>query len=303
MLTFDSGAVTGLGRLWGVEREFPRVMAECEQNKRSGSGILARLDEAALLGLRAWDFGCRSLLTEYGMAFLLKAMLPHPVRTARGLLDYRRFVARRPDLLPMCFDHVAVPAQEALDATLPDPSTPLLLGLGFCLKPYDPANPSASCPSGRANHDCRFLETGEAAEVCSRCLLRETALRTPGPNACIYVMTSAIDMARDILLPQVRENRFPLSVLLLCPYSVQAMIPALFICRMRTCLIAYSEGSCGDYRAWRRADKGIKDERTMLSNTSRARLFGLLEQRGPPPAAPARFERRGGIYAQVGQRG
>jgi hypothetical protein len=91
-------------------------------------------------------------------------------------------------------------------------------------------------------------------------------------------MTSAKDIALDFMLPQVQRRAFPSAVLLLCPYSVQAIVPPLFLCGVDTLLLSYATGSCADYGRWLEADRGIKMERTTLSGEAEGKLLGVLEK-------------------------
>jgi len=89
-------------------------------------------------------------------------------------------------------------------------------------------------------------------------------------------MTSAKDIARDFMFPQISHGLFPAALLILCPYSVQAIILPLLICGVEMVLLSYAGGSCADYGQWLKADRGIKEERTTIDAESRGRLFGFL---------------------------
>jgi hypothetical protein len=115
-------------------------------------------------------------------------------------------------------------------------------------------------------------------------------------------MTSAKDIARDFMLPQINSGLFPAAVLILCPYSVQAIILPLLICGAEICLFSYASGSCSDYEQWLRADRGDKDERTTIDEESRGQLLSLLERledknvSGTRCGRDRRFRRRGNIF-------
>jgi hypothetical protein len=109
-------------------------------------------------------------------------------------------------------------------------------------------------------------------------------------------MTSAKDIAIDILLPQINKGFFPTAMLLLCPYSVQAILPSLFICGIDAYLLAYESGYCKDYKEWRLADLGTKEDMTKLNRESSENLFDLLGQTGIPKTSPQSFRRDGNIF-------
>lgn len=264
--------------------------------------LLRRLDAAGFGGVRIWEFGFRSLLRSYAWLFLRKAVLAHPAKAVRGLRRYRRFVLSRADKTPGSMSFLAVPDEEAFRRRVFLREARPLVGLGFCLKPCDPGDPTASCPSGRANHECLFLERGEPAQVCAGCAIHHLGRCCLAAGCPVYIMTSARDIARDFMLPQVRRGAFPSAILLLCPYSVQAIILPLFICGVDSLLLEYATGSCADYGQWLRADRGFKKERTTLSPESEKRLLGWLEKletaewKGGPKREGRRFIRGGNIF-------
>jgi hypothetical protein len=113
-------------------------------------------------------------------------------------------------------------------------------------------------------------------------------------------MTSAIDIARDLLLPNYRSfySRYLLSV---CPYSIPPLTLAMSICGLRGLVFAFSRGDCLDYTSWLNADKGTKSEQTFLSSPTRKKLFDLLntnhgEQESIADLSQYHIEKRGNLY-------
>jgi hypothetical protein len=115
-------------------------------------------------------------------------------------------------------------------------------------------------------------------------------------------MTSAKDIARDFMLPQISRGMFPAAVLILCPYSVQAIVLPLLMCGVEMLLLSYAGGACADYEQWLKADRGIKDERTTIDGESKRRLLDLLGQIEPEEGNGIqsrryrRFRRAGNIF-------
>ncbi|MBC7262394.1 MAG: hypothetical protein H5T63_10315 [Chloroflexi bacterium] len=91
------------------------------------------------------------------------------------------------------------------------------------------------------------------------------------------VLTSALDIAHDILFPALEERRFTHILFAICPYSVEPMSLALLICGLEGYLFHYQSGSCANYQQWLRADRGDKPERTVLSLLDLAHLLCVLE--------------------------
>jgi len=258
--------------------------------------ILSLLDQRRLLGFQVWDFGFHSFFKEYAWFFFFRAMLRYPAKTVLGLLRYRKFIGRNLNLFTAYERELAIPSAAGFSEVLKRSEKKPLMGLGFCLKPSDPNHPSLSCPSGRSNHDCLFLKTGKTLAMCTRCAIREIASKSLETGCPVYVMTSARDIADDFLIPQIDRGEFSSAILLLCPYSVQAILPSLFICRIDSFLLAYSSGYCRDYSQWRRADIGQKPERTDLNADAWMSLWSWME-RIPKKERPSLcFHRRGNIF-------
>lgn len=253
------------------------------------------LDRVSFLGFGIWDFCFRSLFTEYGCRFLKKAVLAHPLKTGKGLLKYRNSVPgslSSPDLVPWSTTQESI----FLEKIRKEPSN-LLIGLGFCLKPYHPDKPAKSCPSGRANHDCLYLEKGEIRPICLDCAISKISRESLERDFRVYIMTSAVNMAQDYLIPQITEGKFPLSLLLLCPYSIRAILPALYICEAESHLFPYSKGNCLDYRQWRKADLGQKEEVTELDSATWKKMLCLFEKIEPAAQRSRNFIREGNVFS------
>lgn len=264
--------------------------------------LLDRLDEARFWSIQVWEFGFRSLARQYARLFFLKAVLAHPIKATRGLRRYRQFIRKRTTPAAASPGFLSIPDESIfLEHARARKSSPLV-GLGFCLKPFDPSEPLASCPSGRPNHNCLYLERGETRPVCADCAIREIGHRALETGCPVYIMTSAKDIARDFMLPQISRGVFPAAVLILCPYSVQVIILPLLMCGVEMILLSYAGGSCADYGQWLKADRGIKEERTTVDAESRGKLLSLLRELGAERGdmilsrGYRRFRRAGNIF-------
>ncbi len=239
------------------------------------------------------EFTFNSLPQAYGRTFVRRIVLRHPLRALRGFLAYcQTSSADRPEerLLLGCGE------DEFVKRALSD-SERLLVATGFCQKPLRqrPAIRSAGlrsagsaqdCPAGRFNHDCLYLsrlELDSKSQVrypptCVDCSIRVLGHAALEAGASFAVLTSALDIAHDVLLPVLEERRFNRVLFAICPYSVEPMSLALLLCGMEGYVFHYSAGSCADYQQWLRADGGDKPERTMLSAQNVGKMLGLLER-------------------------
>lgn len=262
--------------------------------------------------LRLLDFSFHSLMQTYGRAFLCRAVLRHPLRTLRGLWTYRQILkADQPGMRALfqgeedAFVNRAALAGERL-----------LVGTGFCQKPLctirtdeqqDTKASAYECPAGRFNHDCLYLVQSDlssktsfhpACMDCSMYILGQAALQA---GASFAVLTSALDIAHDILFPALEEQCFTHILFAICPYSVEPMTLALLICGLEGYLFRYYSGSCANYQQWLRADRGDKPERTFLSPPSMIRLLHLLKAIAALRASafstcPTHYEQVGHIF-------
>jgi hypothetical protein len=154
-----------------------------------------------------------------------------------------------------------------------------------------------------------LLSQSNQAELpapCRACHIHELASHALLAGATIYIMTSAMDIAHDLLLPALRSNQRRLVVLSVCPFSVSPITLALTMCGLRGLVLAYNSGNCRDYAAWARADVGIKPEQTFLLLSTHNRLLALLDavalaRSAKGQTAAARFSEVQNLYMPAGR--
>jgi len=108
-------------------------------------------------------------------------------------------------------------------------------------------------------------------------------------------MTSAIDIARDLLLPNFRSP-YSCYLIAVCPYSIPPLTLAMTICGLRGLVFAFNRGDCLDYTEWRNADKGTKSEQTFLPSPAEKKLLALLDTDVPADLSQCHIEKEGNIY-------
>lgn len=254
------------------------------------------MDEGRFLGFQVWEFASRSLSQEYGWAFLWKVVLRHPWRTIKGVFEYRRFLER--GLREEGITYLFWEREEGFLRQV-TPRESVLVGLGFCQKPFD-------CPSGRPNHSCLYLsrldlDRGEEGPhpICRECKVAIIGKKALAAGASMHIMTSALDIAHDLMLPAIEEGRFREAILCLCPFSVQAITLPLLICGIKGYLVEYSSGNCRHYKQWLLADRGVKREMTTLRPEAYEKILSLLDSWAFKGSPYQRFQREGNIYRPV----
>ncbi len=270
--------------------------------------FLRKLDEHRFLGLPIWEFSVRSMPRSYGHAFVLDVLLRHPLRAMKGLQAYRRFYRhghRQGDVT-----RLFAGSDADLRAEIGRQDEGFLVALGFCQKSL---GPGTGCPAGRFNHDCRVIGRDDLLDVrpeqlpatCRECDVRVIGAAALEAGASFYIMTSALDISRHLLIPTLRGEGFKHGLFLLCRYSIPAMILPLLICDIRSVLFGYAEGYCRDYAQFLLADEGTKHERTFLSPTARDQVLRFLQQIAADRRATgveySRFRRDGCVFAPVRQ--
>jgi hypothetical protein len=262
--------------------------------------LLSRLDDSSFLGFRVWEFSLRSLRRRYGFTFLRSVALRHPLKTFSGVLRYRRLLRerkRQQDITPLFEGCV-----EDLVSRMVLGGRDLLVAVGFCQKPLEPP-----CPAGRPNHDCLYLDGLDLKHplaamhpACRRCDIQTIGTEALLAGANMHIMTSALDIAHDVMIPSIDRERFGQAIMCLCPYSVQAITLPLIICGIEGFLISYASGNCLDYQQWLLADVGIKREMTVLNPAAYDKVLTFLrlaaEHRAKEAAHYTRFVRDGNIY-------
>jgi len=271
--------------------------------------LLRKLDEKAFLGFRVWDFSFRSLTHRYGSAFFKKVVFQHPLRTLSGLLAYRRLVhgdRRRGDITCLFSG-----AEEDFQRRVARGEGSFLVAVGFCQKPLREAGHGHECPVGRFNHRCLYLAQLDLSRTeeslppaCQDCEIRMIGTRALQAGADMHIMTSALDIAHDIFIPALERRRFKTAIFCVCPYSVQPITLPLLICGIEGFVVQFNSGYCADYSQWSLADRGIKDDRTLLNPRAHSKILDFLEgvaafraELGKPPCH--RFQLEGNIYVPV----
>jgi len=248
----------------------------------------AFLDKHKLLDILIWEFSSRSYRQQYGQTYLREVVLRHPVRAWLGLQRYRRLVRQGGDQGPV----VDLDGGVCLERFREKPGR-CLVALGYCEKPL------RGCPSGRFNHRCLYLDEGAGkypAGVCLGCRIQKTAQDVLPLGLNFHIMTSAEDIARDILIPTLKAGRFMAGVFFLCPYSAEAFIWPLYTCGIASYLVYYHQGNCQNYAQFIAADQGDKPQRTRLAAKEQNWWQKFLSLLPPRPWPPQRFVLEGNIY-------
>jgi len=235
-----------------------------------------------------WTFCLQSLVREYGWRFAWRIGVRHPLRTIEAFREA---------------DRIEDTGRGSVEVGQGKPASahgdpPSIVGVGFCLKPVNPP-----CPSGRADHDCLFLETSTGQDTpgvpvpCYPCAIREIGTQALRAGAAFYVMTSARDILEDVYVPALEDRRFPTGLFVLCRYSFRPFAVGLLASGMSARLIPLGPGDCRDYRTWLLADRGNKDEQTAVDATGMAGVESRF--RGAAPSQALRIERRGNVFFPI----
>jgi len=246
--------------------------------------LLRALDRRAFLGFKVWEFAFHSLFRPYGRWFLRSIVARHPRAVWRGLMSYREMVRKSligGEITPVGGARRQSFVEEAASMGK------LLLAPGFCQKPFD-------CPAGRFNHRCVAWEGSGPPPVCRSCYIFHLGSLALKAGASLYIMTSALDIGRHLLLPSLEERLFTHIIACVCPYSLHPFSLALEICRLQGYVVSFARGACASYADWSRADEGVKPDRTFLSAQGREWMEALLEdialRRGPGKARALRYQ-------------
>lgn len=256
--------------------------------------VAEKLDRRSFLQYRLWKFSILNFIRFFPHYFFFRIMAMHPLTALNGIKRYRRLVSES--------------GGDELRGTLNmadwggQIESPFLLGLGFCLKPMDHENGNCLCPAGFFNHRCRILEQSSAALAddslwpapCLKCGIAPFIRTAVQFGMDIYIMTSALDIARHVFLPAMRKTGARRGIFFLCPYSAEPFTFGLAITHILGRIIVFGEGNCQDHQEWTCADRGIKKKQTTIEP------LGLSEWRqrfqSISPAAAYQFIREREVY-------
>jgi hypothetical protein len=255
---------------------------------------------------RLLEFSVHSLNQAYGTAFVRRIVLRHPLRALRGAWTFGHTPQPGPSgerLFGQC-------SQAEFLQRAASNGERLLVATGFCQKPLRAAGSASDCPAGRFNHDCLYLarldlnpaRAPQVAPACADCSIRLLGHAALQAGASFAILTSAQDIAHDVLLPALEEQRFRQVLLAICPYSLEPMSLALCVCGLEGYVFAYDSGACADYPQWLRADRGDKAECTTLPAHSLSRILHLLEHiagdraRQMPTGRAMHYVQKGNVF-------
>ena len=228
-----------------------------------------------LLKSPIWYFSLRSFFTAYGQLFLWHMALAHPKRFGKALVRLPSFLT---NLIRDGFVTTGSPKTTGYD----------LVAGSFCQKPF-------ACPAGRFNHRCLKAEAGSSKlpRICEACPLGRVADLAAVREADFYVMTSALDIAHDLFLPNLRVHWWHRGLFILCPYSAQPFLLAMLVAGFEGTLVTFCCGDCRNYRDFSLADRGVKPQQTQVAPHLWHRFVGART------SPTRRFAKRGSVYVHL----
>lgn len=260
-----------------------------------------KLDRRSFLQCRLWMFLLGNLFRIFPHYFFFRIMAPHPCVALSGIKRYRRLVAdSRGDELRGTLN------RNDWDERI---ESPFLIGLGFCLKPMNQENGASLCPAGFFNHRCRLLELSSSVPVdelvwpapCSKCGIAPFIMMAGKIGMDIYIMTSALDIARNVFLPAIKGVGPHHGLFFLCPYSAEPFTFGLAVAQIQAAIVVYNHGNCQNHVEWTLADRGIKKNQTTIEPSGLAEWVNRFQ--AMTPAGTRRFMREKEVYRAVKQAG
>jgi hypothetical protein len=113
---------------------------------------------------------------------------------------------------------------------------------------------------------------------CSQCGIAPLALWAAEIHADVYIMTSAIDIAKHVYLPALRNQGARVGLFFLCPYSLEPFTFGLTTAGIRGALLPFCQGACSTHQEWTKADTGIKKDQTFVADEQWHKVHELLRK-------------------------
>lgn len=267
------------------------------------------LDRHEFLGTRLWEFSLRNVVRPFPWYFWLRVLLPHPLTALRGFFAYHRLVrdaegralygsADFAEIRRLFFQGKYNPRR-------------FMIAAGFCMKPYDIVGHKSNCPVGRFNHNCFVLENSAMLsqdrqywpKPCQGCNIGILAQLGAKLQADFYIMTSALDIARDLFLPATKGDGTHLGIFLLCLYSSEAFTLALATSGIKGSLFTFCSGDCLNHEDFTKADKGFKDKQTFIEESQfeslKQELSAMADASSTGKVKNYKYVKRGNVYHAV----
>ena len=264
------------------------------------------LDDKEFLRYRLWEFNMRNTVRQFSWYFLFRVLLLHPIKAFRGFITYRHLV-RAADGKRL---HGSADLAEIHLFLLQGKHNPrrFIIAPGFCMKPYNDILKKSTCPVGHFNHDCHILENPAILskdqhnwpKPCNKCNIGTLIKLGIKLGADFYIMTSALDIARDLFLPAMKDNGVKLGVFLLCHYSTEAFTFGLTTCGINGHLVTFCKGDCLNHEDFTRADKGLKEKQTFIEESMsiklKEELYAMAHELGTSDEKSIEYGKMGNVY-------
>jgi hypothetical protein len=251
--------------------------------------FVQRLDQKDFLNYRLWEFSLQNLVRFFPYYFLIRILFFFPVKATRGIFKYQKLIRKSngdallgTKKLPEIFQ--SLKSGKIMFSRF-------IIAPGFCMKPYDETQRISNCPIGHFNHRCLVLEKQAMflteqqkwQQPCNKCFLGTLAQLSVKLGANFYIMTSALDIARDLYLPAIKGDGAQSGIFLLCPYSTEAFSLGLATSGINGALITFCKGDCLNHEDFTKADIGIKEKQTFVEqdvfNNLKAELENIVQLR------------------------
>ena len=266
------------------------------------SKLFQLLDRYSFLRYRLWEFSWRNVFRLYPWYYLGRVFFRFPRISWKGLCKYHRRIRRTSDSPLMgSVDHATL-----LESTPRDER--FLIAPGFCMKPYDPAGNRSLCPAGHFNHRCLMIENPGILHTsptqwpppCSACDIGTLSHYAARIRADVYIMTSTMDVARDISENAVRGTGARRGLFFLCRYTMEAFSWGLMTSGMEGAAIPFSQGDCQNHADFTRADRGQKESQTSVDAALWHDVLNNLKARSTGyPTNNVAYEYRDNVYRVV----
>ncbi|HEX9972611.1 MAG TPA: hypothetical protein VGD14_11125, partial [bacterium] len=204
----------------------------------------------------------------------------YPLKSITGFFAYKICCKSIEQISPQQI-YANISIDELINQAKNDRSSSLV-AMGYCQRPLKTEEQPLTCPSKRFSHDCYFIENfhrmPQLPPACSICQIEPIAESALNAGASFYIMTSAMDITRDVFMPALERQKFKSVIMFICPYSILPIALPLFICGIKFIIIPYATGDCQNYGDFVRADVGIKPKRTFALQSNYKMILDLLKR-------------------------
>jgi hypothetical protein len=190
---------------------------------------------------------------------LLKSFLKKPVQNSFNIITSllkQRTYEKRENLFLFGFREI-----KDFKKTLKEQNN-IFLGFSYCQKPLQ-------CPQQRFSNKCFFDDLNQ---TCQKCFIGTCK----GNNIIPFIITDTFSLGKKVF--EISKNPKPLFIITACEFSIKMFSFCSSLLKIKGIGIPLNGPTCPNFKAFEKAEKGLKKNVTILQEEHQKLIIDLLSK-------------------------